>query len=162
MRSRERTEDGPMLEKSRHDAWQAGDSYDLYMGRWSRQIAPRFLEWLDASDDLDWLEVGCGTGALSAAILAQCAPKSLIAIDQSEAQVVAGPDIVSRGFLYMDEHQDFFDECKTVVARALADCDKEGKEDWAVVKTAVRRALKKHIKNRTGRVPVILPVVLEI
>ena len=84
MRSRERTEDGPMLEKSRHDAWQAGDSYDLYMGRWSRQIAPRFLEWLDASDDLDWLEVGCGTGALSAAILAQCVPKSLIAIDQSE------------------------------------------------------------------------------
>jgi SAM-dependent methyltransferase len=73
-----------MLEKSRHDAWQAGDSYDLYMGRWSRQIAPRFLDWLGASDDLDWLEVGCGTGALSAAILAQCAPKSLVAIDQSE------------------------------------------------------------------------------
>jgi len=84
IRSREWTEDKPMPETSRHDAWQAGDSYDLYMGRWSRRIAPRFLDWLDASGDLDWLEVGCGTGALSAAILAQCAPKSLIAIDQSE------------------------------------------------------------------------------
>ena len=73
-----------MPETSRHDAWQAGDSYDAYMGRLSRQIARRFLDWLHAPDGLDWLEVGCGTGALSAAILAQCDPKSLIAIDQSE------------------------------------------------------------------------------
>jgi SAM-dependent methyltransferase len=73
-----------MTQASRHDAWQAGDSYDLYMGRWSRQIAPRFLDWLDPADGLDWLEVGCGTGALSAAILARCNPGSLIAIDPSE------------------------------------------------------------------------------
>ncbi|MBA3449206.1 MAG: class I SAM-dependent methyltransferase [Pseudaminobacter sp.] len=73
-----------MTETSRHDAWQAGDSYDSYMGRWSRQIAPHFLDWLDAPDGLDWLEVGCGTGALSAAILTQCDPSSLISIDPSE------------------------------------------------------------------------------
>lgn len=73
-----------MTQTSRHDAWQAGDSYDHYMGRWSRQIAPRFLEWLGAANGLDWLEVGCGTGALSAAILARCNPRSLIAIDPSE------------------------------------------------------------------------------
>lgn len=73
-----------MSQASRHDAWQAGDSYDLYMGRWSRQIAPRFLEWLDPDGGLDWLEVGCGTGALSAAILARCNPRSLILIDPSE------------------------------------------------------------------------------
>lgn len=73
-----------MAETSRHDAWQAGDSYDSYMGRWSRQIAPRFLDWLDAPEGLDWLEVGCGTGALSAAILERCNPKSLISIDPSE------------------------------------------------------------------------------
>src|SRR5262245_29677212 len=76
-----------MTETSRHDAWQAGDSYDRYMGRWSRGIAPRFLDWLDAPDGLDWLEVGCGTGALSAAILAQCRPKSLVSIDSSEGFV---------------------------------------------------------------------------
>jgi SAM-dependent methyltransferase len=73
-----------MPQASRHDAWQAGDSYDLYMGRWSRQIAPRFLNWLEPTAHLDWLEVGCGTGALSAAILARCNPKSLISIDPSE------------------------------------------------------------------------------
>lgn len=76
-----------MEQASRHDAWQAGDSYEAYMGRWSRRIAPRFLDWLDAPQGLDWLEVGCGTGALTAAILAQCSPKSLISIDSSEGFV---------------------------------------------------------------------------
>ena len=73
-----------MAGTSRHDSWQAGDSYDTYMGRWSRQIAPRFLDWLNPPGGLDWLEVGCGTGALSAAILDRCRPNSLISIDPSE------------------------------------------------------------------------------
>jgi SAM-dependent methyltransferase len=74
-----------MTEVSRHDAWRAGDRYEAYMGRWSRQIAPLFLDWLGAGDDLDWLEIGCGTGALSAAILARCNPKSLTAVEPSES-----------------------------------------------------------------------------
>ena len=73
-----------MAESSRHDAWQAGDSYEAYMGRWSRPIASRFLDWLAMPAGLDWLEVGCGTGALSSAILKQCSPRNLIAIDLSE------------------------------------------------------------------------------
>src|SRR3546814_16039490 len=77
-------ENAAMASTSRHDAWQAGDAYESYMGRWSRQIAPVFLAWLDAPQDLEWLEVGCGTGALSAAILARCAPRSLTPVDLSE------------------------------------------------------------------------------
>jgi len=73
-----------MTRTSRHDAWQAGDSYEQYMGRWSRQVAPRFLDWLNVPAGLDWLEVGCGTGALSSAIVDRCAPKSLVSIDASE------------------------------------------------------------------------------
>jgi SAM-dependent methyltransferase len=69
---------------SRHDAWQAGDAYEGYMGRWSRRIAPQFLDLLALPRELDWLEIGCGTGALSAAILARCDPQSLVAIDPSE------------------------------------------------------------------------------
>ena len=65
-----------MAEANRYDAWLAGDSYDPYMGRWSRQVAPRFLDWLDPPEGLEWLEVGCGTGALSAAILARCNPNA--------------------------------------------------------------------------------------
>ncbi len=76
-----------MAEISRHDAWEAGDSYEAYMGRWSRQVAPRFLDWLGATEDLDWLEIGCGSGALSATILDRCNPHSLISIDPSEGFV---------------------------------------------------------------------------
>ncbi|MGE0723693.1 MAG: class I SAM-dependent methyltransferase [Alphaproteobacteria bacterium] len=72
-----------MTETTRHDAWQAGESYDRYMGRWSRRLAPRFLDWLAAPEDRDWLDVGCGTGALSSAILAACRPRRLCAIDPS-------------------------------------------------------------------------------
>jgi len=72
-----------MTQTSRHDAWSAGDSYETYMGRWSRRIAPRFLDWIDLPGGLDWFEVGCGTGALSAAIVERCNPKSLTSIDPS-------------------------------------------------------------------------------
>lgn len=79
-----------MREASRHDAWQAGVSYDLYMGRWSRRVAPRFLDWIGTEAGLDWLDVGCGTGALSAAIVAHCSPKSVVSIDPSEGFVRQG------------------------------------------------------------------------
>ncbi|MEI7635003.1 MAG: ribonuclease J, partial [bacterium] len=81
----------------------------------------------------------------------------MLVIDQQNAQLISGPDIVSRGFLYMDENEEFFNDCKRIVLRAFNDCEKESKEEWAVVKDAVRRALKKYIKAETGRFPVILP-----
>ncbi|WP_370640162.1 class I SAM-dependent methyltransferase [Aurantimonas sp. HBX-1] len=73
-----------MVASTRHDAWQAGESYDAYMGRWSRPIASRFLDWLELPEGVDWLEVGCGTGALREAIVRQCAPAGVTAIDPSE------------------------------------------------------------------------------
>lgn len=68
---------------SRHDAWSAGESYERYMGRWSRQVAARYLDWLAAPKDAMWLDLGCGTGALSQTILARCDPRSVIGIDPS-------------------------------------------------------------------------------
>lgn len=72
------------MSQSRHDAWSAGDAYDQFMGRWSRRIAPLFLDWLAAPKQAHWLEVGCGTGALSAAILQKCDPRSVQGVDPSE------------------------------------------------------------------------------
>ncbi len=86
-----------MSDQSRHDSWAAGENYDAYMGRWSRKIAPRFLDWLAAPPDLDWLEVGCGTGALSGAILAQTRPRSLLAIDPSEGFVARAREALPNG-----------------------------------------------------------------
>lgn len=75
------------MSQSRHDAWAAGEAYDQYMGRWSRQLAPLFLDWLDAGRHARWLDVGCGTGALSAAILQSCDPRGVQGIDPSEGFV---------------------------------------------------------------------------
>jgi SAM-dependent methyltransferase len=69
------------------DAWAAADAYELYMGRWSRRLAVAFIERLSAAADLAWVDVGCGTGALSAAILDLSNPASLLAIDPSVAFV---------------------------------------------------------------------------
>jgi SAM-dependent methyltransferase len=76
-------EDQKMSQQSRHDAWHAGANYDIYMGRWSRKVAPRFLDWLNPSDHLDWLEIGCGTGALSGTIMARCNPASFTGVEPS-------------------------------------------------------------------------------
>jgi len=67
-----------------HDAWSAGDSYELYMGRWSRGIAERFLDWLAAPAGADWLDVGCGTGALTRAIVLSQRPRTVVGVDPSE------------------------------------------------------------------------------
>jgi SAM-dependent methyltransferase len=63
-----------MVNQQLSDTWEYGKSYEQYIGRWSRQVAPLFLDWLNAPAGLRWLDVGCGTGALCAAILERCAP----------------------------------------------------------------------------------------
>ena len=64
--------------------WQGGDAYERFMGRWSRRLVPHFLDWVDMPAARRWLDVGCGTGALSEAILARCAPASVTGVDPSE------------------------------------------------------------------------------
>jgi SAM-dependent methyltransferase len=76
-----------MSTTARHDAWSAGESYERYMGRWSRLVAARFLDWLGAPNGAAWLDLGCGTGALTQSILARCNPSSVAAIDPSEGFV---------------------------------------------------------------------------
>jgi SAM-dependent methyltransferase len=69
------------------DRWLAGDAYEAYMGRWSRMLAGSFVEWLRPPPGAHWLEIGCGTGALTAAIVRSCDPGSVVAIDPSGAFV---------------------------------------------------------------------------
>jgi SAM-dependent methyltransferase len=66
------------------DRWERGDPYEHYIGRWSRRIAPRFLAWLGAPQAMRWLDVGCGTGALTAAILEHAAPASVVGVEPSD------------------------------------------------------------------------------
>jgi len=65
------------------DKWLAGDAYEAYMGRWSRPLAGKFVEWLRPKPSAHWLEVGCGTGALTSTICHLCNPASVVACDPS-------------------------------------------------------------------------------
>lgn len=73
-----------MNDDTRPDAWLHGDAYEQYMGRWSRRVAPQFLRWLGAPPKRRWLDVGCGTGELSAAIQQHAEPASIVGIDPSD------------------------------------------------------------------------------
>jgi SAM-dependent methyltransferase len=66
------------------DKWAAGGTYEDFMGRWSRLLAPRFVSWLPVRPSANWLDVGCGTGALADAICAAANPASVVACDPSE------------------------------------------------------------------------------
>lgn len=65
------------------ERWDDTNGYELYVGRWSRVISSQFIDWLDPQPGLKWLELGCGTGALTKQITERCSPSFLLAIDQS-------------------------------------------------------------------------------
>ncbi|MFF7161354.1 class I SAM-dependent methyltransferase [Streptomyces sp. NPDC008086] len=77
------------MAEQRFDVWDSGAAYERYMGRWSRSVAREFLVWLDRGDGLRWLDVGCGTGVLSAAVAAGCRPREVVGCDRSEGFVNA-------------------------------------------------------------------------
>jgi SAM-dependent methyltransferase len=66
-----------------NDAWVSGVAYERFMGRWSKLIARKFLQWLAVPEARSWLDVGCGTGSLTKLILAAHQPKEIISIDSS-------------------------------------------------------------------------------
>jgi SAM-dependent methyltransferase len=65
------------------DRWADAGEYERYVGRWSRLVAREFLGWIAVSWRQRWIDVGCGTGALSQSILARCQPLELLGIDRS-------------------------------------------------------------------------------
>jgi SAM-dependent methyltransferase len=66
------------------ERWAGGTDYESYVGRLSRRVAPVFIDWLDAPRRADWVDIGCGTGALTATILDRADPASIVGIDPSE------------------------------------------------------------------------------
>src|SRR3990170_6511152 len=66
------------------DTWERGSPYEQYVGRWSRRVAPLFLSWLGIPAGRRWLDVGCGTGALCAAIADRCSPAAVAGVEPSE------------------------------------------------------------------------------
>ncbi len=67
------------------DNWSDGEAYERFIGRWSREIAPLFLDWLDQHAGLRWVDLGCGSGALTTTILERAAPSEVLGVDPSAA-----------------------------------------------------------------------------
>jgi SAM-dependent methyltransferase len=76
-----------MTDTAGHDVWAQGTGYERYVGRWSRAVAVEFLKWLAVPPAKAWLDLGCGTGALSQKILQSCAPAKVVGVDSSEGFV---------------------------------------------------------------------------
>lgn len=73
-----------MSDRQVSDTWERGGPYERYVGRWSRRVAPEFLSWLGVPAGRKWADIGCGTGALCAAILDRCSPSAVIGVEPSE------------------------------------------------------------------------------
>ena len=89
------TDDQPRQSGAPAEAWASGQAYEPYVGRWSRRVAGRFLQWLGVAADGRWLDVGCGTGALTQTILREATPRSVQGVEPSEAyRAVAQQQVV--------------------------------------------------------------------
>ncbi len=105
------------------DTWAEGEKYEHYVGRWSRPVADVFLEWLACPPRMSWLDVGCGTGALSRKVVERCSPKSLHGIDPSAGFINHARNILDDARVVLSEGGaesiPFEDESFDVVTSAL-------------------------------------------
>lgn len=85
----------------------------------------------------------------------------VITIDPKDCTILAGPDIVSRGFVYVRESEELMDGARERVAVALEKCARRRISEWATLKAEVRDALGKFLYEQTGRRPMILPIIME-
>ena len=86
----------------------------------------------------------------------------VLGIDKANNEITAGPDIVSRGFVYVREAEILMDEAKERVQAALDKCEENNMREWSAIKSAIRDALGRFLFEKTRRRPMILPIILEV
>lgn len=86
----------------------------------------------------------------------------VMTINRETGEVVAGPDIVSRGFVYVRESEQLLEDARTKVKKALDKCTGKGVPEWSSIKSQVRDALGKFLYEKTRRRPIVLPIIMEI
>ncbi len=86
----------------------------------------------------------------------------VITIDGSNGSVIAGPDIISRGFVYVREAENLMDQVKEVTKNALQKCEVKRKSDWSTKKNFIRDELRDYLYEKTKRKPMILPIIMEV
>ena len=83
-------------------------------------------------------------------------------VDSATGELISGPDIVTRGFVYVREAEDLIGEIREVARRALDDCCRNPRCDWNTMKTRVRDDLSRMLFQKTKRRPMILPIIMDV
>jgi len=86
----------------------------------------------------------------------------VVTMSKQEGKVISGPDIISRGFVYVRESEDLLEEAKGVVRDILTECEKKRITDWATLKFNIRDGLRSYIYEKIKRNPMILPIIMEV
>ena len=86
----------------------------------------------------------------------------VVTIEKETGSVIAGPDIISRGFVYVRESESLMDDARDIVKKVLKDCDENNITDWATMKSNIRDELRNFLYEKTKRKPMILPIIMEI
>ena len=86
----------------------------------------------------------------------------IVTVDQRTGEIVTGPEIVTKGWVYAPEAEELLEEAKDAVREALAAAAAEGATDFETIRRHARRALGRFINARTKRRPAVIPVVMEV
>ena len=86
----------------------------------------------------------------------------VLSLEKYTNQLLAGPDIVSRGFVYVRESEDLMDEAQVVVDAAVQDCLRRHVSDWGKIKTIIKDSLSDFLWKKMKRSPMILPIIMEV
>lgn len=86
----------------------------------------------------------------------------VVTIEKESGSVIAGPDIISRGFVYVRESEDLMDEARELVKAALKECEENHIKEWAAIKANIKEVLRGFLYEKTKRKPMILPIIMEI
>ena len=86
----------------------------------------------------------------------------VVTIEKESGSVIAGPDIISRGFVYVRESEDLMEQARLIVKEALRECEEKHITDWATIKSNIKESLRMFLYEKTKRKPMILPIIMEI
>lgn len=86
----------------------------------------------------------------------------VVTMSKQEGKVIAGPDIISRGFVYVRESEDLMEEARNVVRSALSECEKRNITDWSTLKSSIKDSLRSFLYEKIKRNPMILPIIMEV
>lgn len=86
----------------------------------------------------------------------------VVTIEKQSGNVMAGPDIISRGFVYVRESEDLIDEAREIVKNALAECEEKHITEWSTIKSNIKDVLRTFLYEKTKRKPMILPIIMEV